>query len=219
MFYFNSFPVVNYTDFNGNKIVLSNIMERVEVIPTQINNLNAYYQYNIKDSDTPDIIANKYYGDSYRYWMVAYANQLMDIQSDWPMPSNLFNDYIVDKYTIATANSLNIAANTVTNGQILAYTQSTIQRYIEAVTTIDSISSTSNTIMYIIDAAAYAKVNNETIVKSFPGGATVTRIVNAYPQYIYDYEVEQNEAKRNISLFKSDLASALENQLTSLLGK
>jgi nucleoid-associated protein YgaU len=218
MFYFNSFPNISSTDYNGNKVVLSNILERVEVIPTQLNNINVFYKYNIKDNDTPDIIANKYYGDSYRYWMVAFANQLIDVQGGWPMPSNLFNDYIVDKYTSATANSLNIPANTVTSGQVLAYTQSTIYDYIKSVTTIDSISSKSTTIKYIIDAASYANVTNQTITKSFSGGATVTEIVTAYPQYIYDYEVEQNEAKRNISLFKSDYAGALEKQLYTLLG-
>lgn len=219
MFYFNTLPLINYTDFNGNKVVLSNIMERVEVIPTQLNNLNSYYQYNIKDSDTPDIIADKYYGDSYRYWMVAFANQLLDVQGDWPMPANLFNDYIVDKYTSATANSLNIAANTVTSGQVLAYTQSTIHDYVKSVTTIDSISSESTTIKYTIDAASYANVTNQTITKSFPGGATVTEIVTAYPQYIYDYEIEQNEEKRKINLFKSDFAGGLEKQFSTLLGK
>lgn len=218
MFYFNSFPTINSTDYSGNKVLLSNILERVEVIPTQLNNINAFYKYSIKDSDTIDIISNKYYGDSYRYWMVAFANQLIDVQAEWPMPSNLFNDYIIDKYTDATANSLHISANTVTSGQVLAYTQDTLHNYVKSVTTIDSISSKSTTIKYIIDAQSYANVTNETITRSFPGGATVTEIVTAYPQYIYDYEIEQNENKRKISLFKSDYAGALEKQLSSLLG-
>jgi len=218
MFYFNSFPNITSTDYNGNKVVLSNILERVEVIPTLLNNVNIFYRYDIKDYDTPDIIANKYYGDSYRYWMVAYSNQMIDIQSEWPMPSNLFNDYIIDKYTNATANALSIPANTVISGQVLAYVQSTIHGYIKTVTTIDGTSSESNTITYNIDSTAYASVITGTTTRSFPGGATVTEIVNAYPQYIYDYEISLNESKRNISLFNADYAGALERQLTTLLG-
>jgi len=47
----------------------------------------------------------------------------------------------------------------------------------------------------------------------------VTETVTAYPQYIYDYEIELNEEKRKINLFNSNLAGALEYQLTTLLEK
>lgn len=217
MFYFNTYPNTTTTDYNGNEVVLKNILERVEVIPSLLNNVNLFYSYNIKDGDTPDIVSNKYYGDSYRYWMVAYSNQMLDAQGDWPMNPNLFNDYIVDKYRDATANALHISANTVTSGQVLAYTQGTIQTYIKTITTTDSISSTSNTITYNIDATAYANVDTGTTIRSFPGGATVTQTVAAYPQYIYEYEVDLNEAKRKINLFNVEYAGALEKQLSSLL--
>jgi hypothetical protein len=219
MLYFNSFPYTTTTDYSGNKVVLTNILERVEVIPTLLNDVNLFYSYSVKDGDTLDIISNKYYGDSYRYWMVAYSNQLIDTQANWPMGPSLFNDYIIDKYTSATANSLHISANTVTSGQVLAYTQGTIHGYIKKVTTTDSISSTSNTLIYNIDQASYANVATGTTTKSFPGGATVTQTVTAYPEYIYDYEVSANEAKRKINLFSADYAGVLEKQLTTLLEK
>ena len=219
MFYFNSFPNTTTTDYNGNEVVLKNILLRVDVIPTLLNDVNLFYNYNIKDGDTPDVVSNKYYGDSYRYWMVAYSNQLIDTQANWPMGPNLFNEYIVDKYTSATANALNIPANTVTSTQVLAYTQGTIQTYIKNVTTTDSISSTSNTIFYNIDANAYANVVSGTTTRSFPGGATVTQTISAYPQYIYDYEIDLNESKRKINLFNAEYAGALEKQLSSLLGQ
>jgi len=133
------------------------------------------------------------------------------------MNPNLFNDFLVDKYASATANSLNIAVANVTSSQVLTYTQNTIYQYIETITTTDSTSSESNTTMYIIDSNAYANVEQGTVSVILPSGAGVTVTTQAYPQYIYDYEVQTNEAKRNINLINVNYAGSLENQLSSLL--
>jgi hypothetical protein len=218
MKYFQQFPTINMTDYNGNTVNVTNIMERVEIIPNLLNNALLFYSYNISDTDTPDIIAQKYYNDSYRYWITLYSNQIIDPIGDWPMPPNLFNDYLIDKYSSTVANTLNIAVSNVTSSQVLSYTQNTIYQYIETITTTDSISGKSNTTIYIIDEYAYANVQQGPISVILPSGAGATVTTAAYPQYIYDYEVEVNEAKRNINLINASYAGSLESQLTSLLG-
>jgi hypothetical protein len=223
MQYFSVFPNTTTTDYNGNSVTVTNILERVEIIPTLLNNTLLFYNYDIRDGDTPDIIANKYYGDSYRYWMVPYANQMLDPQGDWPMGPNLFNDYLFDKYanTVATVLSVNVANVTMTN--VMAYTQGTIQNYIKTVTTFDSASSNTTTVNYTIDQYAYANVvvgTSEPIYFTNTNGNTynfVTQTVSVDTQSIFDYEVELNESKRNIQLLNASFAGAIENQLTSLL--
>jgi len=217
MKYFQQFPTIQMTDYNGNNVNVTNIMERVDVIPNLLQNAQLFYSYSIKDTDTPDIIAQKYYNDSYRYWITLFSNQTIDPIGNWPMNPNLFNDFLVDKYASATANSLNIAVANVTSSQVLTYTQNTIYQYIETITTTDSTSSESNTTMYIIDSNAYANVEQGTVSVILPSGAGVTITTQAYPQYIYDYEVQTNEAKRNINLINVNYAGSLENQLSSLL--
>ena len=66
MKYFQSFPFVSTTDYNGNQIALTNLMLRSEIVPTLLNNPLLFYNYDIQDGDTPESIANKYYGDPYR---------------------------------------------------------------------------------------------------------------------------------------------------------
>ena len=217
MKYFQQFPTIQMTDYNGNNVNVTNIMERVDVIPNLLQNAQLFYSYSIKDTDTPDIIAQKYYNDSYRYWITLFSNQTIDPIGNWPMNPNLFNDFLVDKYASATANSLNIAVANVTSSQVLTYTQNTIYQYIETITTTDSTSSESNTTMYIIDSNAYANVEQGTVSVILPSGAGVTVTTQAYPQYIYDYEVQTNEAKSNINLINVNYAGSLENQLSSLL--
>ena len=134
------------------------------------------------------------------------------------MNQNLFQDYIIDKYTPATANSLHISANTVTPGQVMAYTQGTIQNYIKSVTTVDSYQQTPNTVIYIIDSAAYAnvpvKTSNTTV-----DGASIIQTTSKYTQSIYDYELQQNEANRNINLVNSIYVAQFEKQFKSLMSQ
>jgi len=217
MLYFNQFPVIRTTDYQGNSVVVTNILERTELIPSLLNNPLLFYSYNIQDGDTPDTIANKYYADPSRFWIVMYGNQLFDRSGDWPMNSNLFTDYLVDKYTNDTANSLNISANTVSVGQVLAYTQGTTHQYIKTITTTDGYTNNSNTITYYIDSNAYANVVQGTVTKTFTYGVTVTVTTQAYTQSIFEYEEQLNESKRSINLINVSYAGAMENQLQNLL--
>lgn len=217
MNYFQTLPKIATIDYVGNQIVLTNIMVRSEIIPSLLNNPMLFYPYDIQAGDTPESIANKYYGDSYRYWLVLFANQIIDPQWDWPMGPNLFEDYLLDKYTNDTANSLNIAANTVSSAQVTAYTQSTIQNYVKTITTIDSVSSTPNTTIYLIDQNAYINVIPTTTLASFTDGAQVEQTISKYTQTIYDSEIQQNEDKRNINLINAIYVPQFESQFKSLM--
>ena len=212
-------PKIATIDYVGNKIVLTNLMVRTEIIPSLLNNPLLFYSYDIQDGDTPEIIADKYYGDSYRYWIVLFANQIIDPQWNWPMNQNLFNDYILDKYKSSTANSLNISANTVTSSQVLAYTQSNIQNYVETIITIDSSTNESTTSIYYIDPTAYALVQENTSTGAFSSGAQVTQTVSKYTETIYEYETRLNESNRNINLVNSSYVSQFESQFQSLLAQ
>ena len=219
MKYFQVMPKIATIDYVGNKIVLTNLMVRTEIIPSLLNNPLLFYSYDIQDGDTPEIIADKYYGDSYRYWIVLFANQIIDPQWNWPMNQNLFNDYILDKYKSSTANSLNISANTVTSSQVLAYTQSNIQNYVKTIITIDSSTNELTTSIYYIDSTAYALVQENTSTGAFSSGAQVTQTVSKYTETIYEYETRLNETNRNINLVNSSYVSQFESQFQSLLAQ
>lgn len=217
MKYFQVMPKIATIDYVGNNIILTNLMIRTEIIPSLLNNPLLFYSYDIQDGDTPEIIADKYYGDPYRYWIVLFGNQIIDPQWNWPMNQNLFTDYIFSKYKNDTANSLNISANTVTPGQVLAYTKGNIQNYVKNVITIDSSTNESNTSTYFIDSAAYNLVIESSTTKAFTTGAQVTQTISKYTESIYDYETRLNENNRSINLVNSLYVSQFESQFQSLL--
>ena len=98
MKYFNTLPKIATIDYSGNYIVLTNLMIRAEIIPGLLNNPSLFYSYDTKEGDTPEIIATKYYGDPYRYWIVLYGNpNIKDPQADWPLTNQQFTPYLKNK--------------------------------------------------------------------------------------------------------------------------
>lgn len=207
MLYFESIPKILTPDVNGDGIILTNLMTRSEIIPSLLNNPMMFYKYDIRDGDTPEIIADKYYGDSYRYWVVLYANQIMDPQWNWPLTNQQFDTYLINKYS-SISNLPNV----------LSYTQATLKEYRKTIKSIDSISLVETVDTFVVDETTY----NQPIIPSanynLPN-STVTQNITTSIVSIYDYELEQNESKRTINLINKIYVSELEQQFKSLMSK
>jgi hypothetical protein len=207
MLYFNTLPKILTNDNKNNAIVLTNILARAELVQNLMTNPLMFYDYDIQDGDTPDIVASKYYGDSYRYWLVLFSNQILDPQWGWPLSSQQFTLYLNNKYSVA-AN-----ANTV-----LAYTSSTIYEYRKIITTTDETSLAITSKTYVIDEPTYLATMPSTKTATFSNGTTATEVITKEAVNIYDWEVEQNESKRTIKLINAIYAPQFESQFKSLMG-
>ena len=99
--YFNFFPKTYYTENNqiDSQEFVTNIIARYAFENKLKENTSVYYEYSIKDSDTPEIIAHKFYGNSERHWIILMFNEIFDTQYDWPLNSNNLNNYIDKKYS------------------------------------------------------------------------------------------------------------------------
>ena len=197
MQYFDTLPKVVYTQ-NGVSSVYTNLLARVSVIPQLLKDPLIYYTYDIQEGDTPEIIAHKYYGDSYRYWIVLFANELLDPQWDWPMTSGVFEQYLAEKYPLT-----NVYAE-------VEYYEKIITQY-----DVDTQTTTINKVR--IDEDTYNSLPvTQTATYTLPTGpVTITTERNAVS--IYDYELEQNEAKRNIKILNSIYVNQFEEQFKQLL--
>ena len=209
MLYFNSFPLVIASDYKNNAILLTNLMARVDIIPSLIKNPLLFYSYDLKDSDRPDILAHKYYDDSDKYWMVLYANEIMDPLYDWPLTSQQFDAYLKNKYSEAAGG----------DAFVLTYTTSTVQEYRKIITTYDSTSLETTIKTVVVDLTTYNSITTGSITQTFSSGASVTRTTSKTAVSIYDYEIELNEAKQNIKLINSSYSNQLENDLKTLMAQ
>lgn len=217
MKYFNTLPSIITSDYNGNALVLKNLLTRATLIPKLQNNPLLFYTYTTQDGDTPETVAYRYYGDQYRYWIVLYGNGSLDPQFDWPLTSQQFGDFIISKYRNDAANSYNISANTVTNSQILSYVQGTLHHYEKSISTIDNVTQTQSIKIIEIDAITANQVVSETTTVTFSDGTSATQSVSVSPISIYDYENNLNENKRNVKLINKSYIGSLESQFQALM--
>ena len=54
--------------------------------------------YDVKEGETPEMIADKLYGDPELHWVVLMVNDITDRFHQWPMNFSQFNQYVEDKY-------------------------------------------------------------------------------------------------------------------------
>ena len=71
-----------------------NIRFRKEVL----SNITAYDSYDIVDGETPEIVAEKVYGNAEYHWIIMLANDIYDYRSDFPLTQLQLEKYVADKY-------------------------------------------------------------------------------------------------------------------------
>ena len=79
--------------------VVTNILQRVVVTQELQDNFGAYDEYDVSDSDTPETLAFKVYGDSELHWIILHFNNILDPRFDWPQTTNNLVRYVEGKYT------------------------------------------------------------------------------------------------------------------------
>lgn len=106
-FYFKNFPTVNYDIKKNDKLqVLTNLTLRFRIQEALQNKVTVMYDYNVKDGERPDIIADKYYKDSTLDWVILLVNNIIDPHFEWPLDSLSFDSFIREKYgSVANAQS------------------------------------------------------------------------------------------------------------------
>ena len=218
MKYFNNLPLIVRTDNNNNSIVVNNLLTRSYILPSLLKNIILFYDYDVREGDTPENIAYRYYNDVYRYWLILYSNNIIDPQSEWPLNYNDFQRYVIDKYRNDTANSLIIAANAVTSSQTMSFITSSPHHFEKIINTTDTTNYQNHVITTHIDINTYnSMMDKETMSRTFDNGVVATVTITKKAVSIYEYEERINENKRKIQILNSDYAVDKERQIIKLM--
>jgi len=211
--YFNYFSKTFYTsdDDSPGLDTVTNIISRFAFENSLKENSAAFYPYNIQESDTPEIIARKFYDNSERHWIVLLFNNIIDPQWDWPLKEKTLIDYIDSKY------SANGAANTtVQTGIAWAMSTNNVQSYFKIITR-TSFDGTKTIEKLSVDANTYANVTPSLNSYTLQDGTSITQTVTKETQSYYQYEVDLNEAKRTIKLIKPEFVPAIEKEFKKVI--
>lgn len=102
--YFRQVPNFEYVSRNpGNKYIseyipVKNLFKRGKLREDIFGNLAIFEKYSIIGDERPDNVANKFYGDSTLDWIVLLSNNILNIQSEWPMTQRTFDKVMLEKY-------------------------------------------------------------------------------------------------------------------------
>lgn len=208
--YFNFFPKTYYlSESETSADILTKITTRFAYEQTFKENTSVFYEYDIKDSDTPEGIAYKMYGSSERHWMILLLNDIMNPVYDWPLDQREIIKFVDSKYS-ANANT--------SNGQTgLSWSKSNIKDYLKIVTKTDIRTNTIQVDKYVIDANTYANVIVDSITTTLSDNAQVRIDTSKQTISYYDYEIEANEAKRTIKILKPEFAPAVEEEFRKVI--
>ena len=211
--YFNYFPKTFYSSNNASTGLdsVTNIIARFGFEQSLKNNSSAFYKYQIQESDTPEIIAYKYYGSAEKHWIVLLFNDIIDPQFDWPLTYDTLIDFVDAKYTA------NGAANTtVQSGLAWAMSTNNVQAYYKIVTKTD-IDNVTLIEKIQVDANTYANVATSSTTITLQSGDVITQTITREKKTYYDYEMEENESKREITLIKSDFVKEIEKEFKKVI--
>lgn len=211
--YFNYFPTTFYSSNNTTSglDVVTNLISRFGFESKLKENTAAFYKYQIQESDTPEIIASKYYDNPERHWMVLLFNDIVDPQWDWPLKQNDLIEFIDEKY------AANGAANsTVQSGIAWALSENNVQSYFKVITTTGD-NNTIDVRKLQVDFNTYVNVAATTTNYTTANNESVTVAITKETRSYYTYEVEQNESKREIKLLKKEFVPAVEKEFRRVI--
>ena len=97
--YFNAIPFIYYdSKGQGDNKEVTNLLRRVALRTKVRTNVLFFDTYDVKEGETPEIIAHKLYGDPELHWVILMINDITDRYHQWPMNTPQFLAYINDKY-------------------------------------------------------------------------------------------------------------------------
>ena len=211
--FFNYYPKTYYTANNKTTGVdaVTNIIARFGFESSLKENSAAFYPYQIQDGDTPEIIADKYYNNVERHWVVLLFNDIIDPQFDWPLDQNTIIDYIDKKYTA------NGAANTTPQtGLAWALSENNVQAYLKVITSTAN-DGTISVEKLQIDKNTYANTAATTATYKTANNENVIVEVSKETRSYYTYEIEENESKREIKLLKPEFITEVEKEFKRVI--
>ena len=194
--YFRQVPDLEYVSRLPNAkisdyIRVKNLFKRGKLLDDIFQDLTFFTKYQVEGDDRPDNVAFKVYNDSTLDWVVLLSNNIVNIQSEWPLLQNDFDRYLLDKY--GTYEKLNAAHH---------YETTEIKNVDGATITPAGLTVASDYSVTYYDAATGQEVEKEN---------TATEVTN------YEYESKIEDEKRNIYLLKPEYLNVIKDDIDNIM--
>ena len=195
--YFSKVPDIEYVNrlpdsSIGDYIRVKNIFTGVSIREDILQDLTVFEKFQIVGDDRPDNVAFEFYEDSNLDWLVLKCNNIINVQSEWPLTQMDLDEYLLDKYG---------DYNTLYNG-IHHYETKEIKNSKGVIIVPEGLQVSENYKVTYFDLALGQHRSSLIEEKD-----TATPITN------YDYEINIENEKRNIYLLKPQYTALVEEDL------
>jgi len=186
--YISRLPDAQISDY----ITVKNLFKKGKLREDIFQNLTFFTKYQIQGNDRPDNVAFEVYKDSSLDWLVLTCNNIINIQTEWPLPQQQFDNYLLDKYG---------DYNTLYNG---------IHHH-------ETVEVKNSQDIVIVPAGLQVESNYSVSYYDFITELQVTRNNIVEPVTNYQYEEIQEDKKRNIFLLKPRFLSVVLDDLEDMM--
>ena len=176
----------------GDYSVVKNFFKRAKLRDDIFQDLSFFTKYIVIGDDRPDTVATKIYDDPTLDWVVLLSNNVVNIQSEWPLGQAAFNTYVTEKYGDET---------TLYSG---------IHHY-------ESREVKANDGTIIIPSGARVSVGQSVSFFDEDSSQQIIRTDVAMPVTNYMFEEKLNDEKRNIFILKPIYLNILFDDIDQIM--
>lgn len=235
MQYFSEFPKIVYNlkdDIFSGKFC-TDITARSTFLREVKENMIIAYDYPVQESDRPEFISHKLYGDVYRNWIVLLYNNIYNPYYDYPLTRDNLHKYIINKYEYADISAaysdvhhyekvitkqfyfMGVLKKTVVekheiNDKVVNYTYDSAGNETVTIETRTDLPDVANG-FYSLSISA------EEFSQSFDDGTSVVVSVTNDAVTVYTYEEKLNESKRTVRLVDAAYVEQIEKEFKVLM--
>ena len=185
--YVSRLPDAKISDY----ITVKNLFKRGFLREDIFQDLSFFTKYQVIGNDRPDNVAFQIYNDSTLDWLVLLTNNIVNIQNEWPLANDSFEEIMIDRY-------------------------GTYENLIGGIHHYETIEVKDARDVVIVNAGL--QVESTYSVTFFDERAGDMKTVTpTIPITNYQYEQKVNEEKRNIYLLKPKYLQVVRDDLEDLM--
>ena len=185
--YVSRLPDAKISDY----ITVKNLFKRAKLREDIFQDLTLFTKYKIKGDDRPDNVAFEFYRDPKLDWLVLLSNNILNVQTEWPLLQIEFDRYLIEKYdTQANINAIHHHETTEVK---------------------------NNSGAVIVKAGLTCEADYSVTFFDERAGGYTTKSNVATPITNYQFESEIEDGKRNIFLLKQRFVNIVKDDLDDIM--
>ena len=191
MGYFRELPNLQYQSPSTSRVssdsyvTVKNLFRRMKIRDDLQNVFTIFNKFTISDGERPDTVARNLYGKSTLDWVILTTAGIVNVRNEWPLSSKELYDFTVEKYGLTEINN--------------------VKHYVTT--------EVKNSRGIIVLPKGKVVDQNFTIPKPDISNNDTATLNPVRGVTYYEYEVEENEKKRNIFVLRTEYLQQFLNDI------